>query len=484
MSRPHLPTLVPPGIALLLATVLATGCSMPCSKVLEDVDDRYARMEADLRRDQDPGGDRYDLAVVVPGRLVDASFQRLLDTGAIDKTHKTTVALPLPQITGGMDIKLRADLKEASFLPSADGVVRAHTVVRLRGNAHRELFDVTAEVDGPVELFTRNRKGSSPALFVRIGDLQQSEIELDGAVMGQAVRTELEGLIPGGAIGDLLGSIGVGDQAVHQLEDAFERGVREQIVPLVQDLLSDKIGDVKVMEMGAIDMGGIELTPTAVGVITGDGWIAVGLRTDLATGPGQLDLAAPDGPKIGKIHVSVSQAFLERSIQLAYLEGLIPRTFDDQGQPSADGPYHVEPLGIELGDTPRVGVRVSRCDDPCGWAELWADMTLQGGDRDDLGVEVGDIEVAQAKGSGKLVELVLWHQEKVVGQPVEFVQQVSRVLQPDVAGEPLTLKIKRVKTQDGVLELHLGYQLAQTPAGREEGKKSGESSGRTGTKKH
>ncbi len=484
MSRPHPFTRMPLTIALFLVSVLATSCSMPCSKVLEEVDDRYTRMEADLRRDQDPGGDRYDLAVVVPGRLVDASFQRLLDTDAIDKTHKTTVELPLPQITGGMDIKLRADLKEASFLPSADGVVRAHTVVRLRGNAHRELFDVTAEVDGPVELFTRNRKGASPALFVRIGDLQQSEIDIEGSVMGQAVRTELEGLIPGGAIGDLLGSIGVGDQAIRQLEEAFERGVREQIVPLVQDLLSDKVGDVKVMEMGTVDMGGIELTPTAVGVVTGDGWIAVGLRTDLATGPGQLDLAAPDGPKIGKIHVRVSQAFLERSIQLAYLEGLIPRTFDDQGQPSDAGPYHVEPLGIELGDSPRVGVRVSRCEDPCGWAELWADMTLQGNDRDDLGVELGDIEVAQAKGSGKLVELVLWHQEKVVGQPVEFVQQVSRVLQPDVAGEPLTLKIKRVKTEDGVLELHLGYQLAQTPSGRGEGKKSGGSGRSSGGKRH
>lgn len=470
--------------ALTLASSLGVGCSMPCSKVLEEVDDRYARMEGDLRRDQDPGGDRYDLAVVVPGKLVDASFQRLLDDGAIKKTHKTTVELPLPQVTGGMDLKLRADLKEASFTPGADGVVQAHIVVRLRGNARRELFDITADVDGPVEIFTRNRKGSTPAVYVRVGDLRESDIDLEGSVLGQAVRTELEGLIPGGAIGDLLGNIGVGDAAIRQLEEAFEREAREQLIPLVQTLLTDKVGDVKVMELGAVQMGELELTPTAVGLTTGKGWIAVGLRTDLNTGAGELDLAAPTGPKIGKIHVSVSQAFLERSIQLAYLEGLIPRTFDDQGQPSADGPYHVEPLGIELGDTPRVGVRVSRCDDPCGWAELWADMTLQGGDRDDLGVEVGDIEVAQAKGSGKLVELVLWHQEKVVGQPVEFVQQVSRVLQPDVAGEPLTLKIKRVKTQDGVLELHLGYQLAQTPAGREEGKKSGESSGRTGTKKH
>ena len=450
----------------LLPLLLAAGCTMPCSKVLEDVDSRYGQLAKELRRSRDPGGDGYDLSLVVPGGLLDSSFQRMLDSGEIDKTHKTRVEIPLPNIPSEWSVQLRADLQEASFQPvqASEGArVQAHAVVRLRGTAGSELFDVTAAVDGPVEVFTRNSRTSSPELTLRIGDLEQSQMSIDGSVLGRAVRTELEGLIPRGGLRSILDDIGLGGSVgdlLDQLEEAFEDEVRKQLTTVVQTLLDDEVGDVKVMEIGAMQMGDLELTPTAVGLRSGDGWVALGLRSDLATGAGEIALTAPSGPTRGRIQMQVSERFLCRAVELAYVEGLMPRTFGDDGAASDEGPYHVEPLGIDLGDTTRVGVRVSRCEDPCGWAELWGDVTLDASDREALSVQVGEIEVGDAKGSGKLIELVLWHRDKVVGEPVEFVQEVSRMLRPAVAGQPLNLRVNRVSIDDDTLTLSLGYQMA------------------------
>ena len=456
---------------LVAASVLtATGCSMPCSKVRDEVDTRYAKLSKELRMGRDPGGDLYDLTLVVPGPLLDTSFQRLLDDGQVKKTHKAQVDIPLPNVPSDWSVRFRADLQEASFAPIASprgARVQAHAVLRLRCNsAGSELFDVIATVDGPVEVFTRNDRDESPELYLRIGDLKQSEVEIDGSVLGQAVRTQLEGLIPRGTLGSILDSIGIGDDIIAPLEDAFEREARKHATSLVQSLLEETIGDVKVMDVGTVQMEELELVPTAVGLRTGEGWVGLGLRTELATGDRELAIEAPSGPTMGRMQLKVSGPFLQRAVELAYVEGVIPRSFDDEGSPCDDGPYWIEILGIELDDSPRVGVRLSRCEDPCGWAELWGDMTLDAADREDLAIQVDEIEVEHSKGSGKLVELALWHQEKVVGQPVEFVQQVSRVLRPGIGGSPLSLRINRISTADGHLTLNLSYQLPATEGGR------------------
>jgi len=459
-------------IAFVVAasTVLAVGCSMPCSKVREEVDVRYGQLSKELRQGRDSGGDLYDLTLVVPGPLLDTSFQRLLDDGQVKRTHKTQVDIPLPNVPSDWSVRFRADLEEASFAPIASprgARVQAHAVLRLRSSsAGSQLFDVTATVDGPVEVFTRNSRDAEPQLYLRIGDLEASEVAIDGSVLGQAVRAQLEGLIPRGALGSILDSIGIGDDVIAPLEEAFENEARKHATALVQSLLAETVGDVKVMDVGAVQMGELELVPTAVGLRTGDGWVGLGLRTDLATGPGELPIEAPAGPRKGRMQLRISGPFLQRAVELAYVEGVIPRSFDDDGSPCDEGPYWIELLGIELDETPRVGLRLSRCEEPCGWAELWGAMTLDASDREDLSIEVADIVVERSRGSGKLVELALWHQAKVVGEPVEFVQQVSRVLRPGVGGSPLSLRINRISTADGHLTLNLSYQLPSTEGGR------------------
>jgi len=463
---------------LAASMLLATGCSMPCSKVREEVEARYGKLSKELRQGRDPGGELYDLTLVLPGPLLDSSFQRMLDEGTVKKTHKTQVDIPLPNVPSDWSVRFRADLQDASFAPIASprgARVQAHAVLRLRGtSAGSELFDITANVDGPVEVFTQNSRDAEPELYLRIGDLEQSEVAIDGSILGQAVRTQLEGLIPRGALGSILDSIGIGDDVIAPLEEAFEREVRKHATTLAQSLLAETVGDVKVMDVGAIQMGDLEFVPTGVGLRTGDGWVGLGLRTDLATGGGELPIEAPNGPKMGRMQLRVSGPFLQRAVELAYVEGVIPRAFDDDGSPCDEGPYWIELLGIELDESPRVGLRLSRCEEPCGWAELWGDMTLDASDREELAIHVDAIEVQRSKGSGKLVELALWHQQKVVGEPVEFVQQVSRVLRPGIGGRPLTLRINRISTTDGHLTLNLSYQLPGAEGGRSpEGSRKG-----------
>jgi hypothetical protein len=462
--------------------LLGTGCSIPCSKVRSEVDGRYAALPDEVRRSGDPGGDRYDLTLTIPADLLDASFQHLVDAGAIETRHELSLDVPLPDLSGGMEVRFRVDLKEMSFQPVAGepARVQAHAVLRLRGNASEELFDLTATVDGPVELFTRAKKGQAPALMLRIGDLEGSEIALQGSFLGQALATELEGLVPRGAIGNLLGSIGVDVDLLRPLEEAFEKAARKHTTTAIHRLLADTVGDVQVLEVGPLGMGDLQFVPTGVGLLTGDGWVALGLRTDLDAGRGALRLGPPAGRPRGKVQVQASEPFIGRAVQLAYLQGMIPRSFDDQGRTGPDGPNFVEPLGVRLQATPQVGVRVSRCDEPCGWAELWADLDTSGAGAQEMAITVGDVRVERSKGAGKLVELVLWHQEKVMGEPVQFVQQVSRVFTPTVGDEPLELRINRVSTGDGTLTLSLGYQLAPvaTPANRPSGGRKPAGTGR------
>ena len=106
-----------------------------------------------------------------------------------------------------------------------------------------------------------------------------------------------------------------------------------------------------------------------------------------------------------------------------------------------------------------------RCDDPCGW--------------DELALTASDIQVEGAKGAGKLVDLVLSHQEKVMGEPIEFTQSISRVLQPQVAGAPLTLRVSRLVMGDGRLAATLTYELGEV----ERGGRTPPSSGGGGSKK-
>ena len=288
-------------LTLTLLT-LATGCTIPCSKVRSEVDGRYAALPDEIRRGADPGGDGYDLTLTVPADLLDASFQHLVEAGAVETTQKLSVTVPLPDLSGGMEVRFRADLKEISFQPVAGepARVQAHAVVRLRGNASRELFDLTATVDGPVELVTRAKKGQAPALLLRIGDLEDSEIALQGSFLGQALTTELEGLVPSGALGDLLGSIGIDATLLRPLEQAFEDAARKHTTAAVQQLLADEVGDVQVLEVGPVRMGELELVPTGVGLATGDGWVALGIRTDLDSGRGALTLGPPAGRPRGR----------------------------------------------------------------------------------------------------------------------------------------------------------------------------------------
>ena len=234
---------------------------------------------------------------------------------------------------------------------------------------------------------------------------------------------------------------------------------------VVQTLVEDSIGDVVVMELGTLQLGALELTPQAAGLRTGNGWIGVGLRTDLDTGAGALALTPPIARGRSTLQLRASEAFLNQAIRMAYVEGLIPRTLDDAGAPADEGPYRLEPLEVQLDDDPQLGVRVYRCDDPCGW--------------DELALTASDIQVEGAKGAGKLVDLVLSHQEKVMGEPIEFTQSISRVLQPQVAGAPLTLRVSRLVMGDGRLAATLTYELGEV----ERGGRTPPSSGGGGSKK-
>lgn len=452
----------------LVALLCGSGCTMPCSKVQAEADRRYEALDTELRRDRDAPGDRYDLTMTVPSSLVDESFQRLLAAGQIPTSHDMTLDLGLSQLTSGLQVRFQADLEAASFRAVEGDPARleAHLEFRLRGSTDRELFDVDASVDGPVELVVKTEKGGTPSLHVRLGDLRDAEVDLRGEVLGQAFVTALEGLLPTGGLKGVLDAIGVdAGSLTGPLEEAAREAVQQHLATVVQKLVQDSIGDVKVMELGTLRLGELELTPQAVGLKTGNGWIGVGLRTDLDTGAGTLALAAPLTRGRSTIQLRTSEAFLNKAIQLAYVEGLIPRTLDDGGAPADDGPYLLEPLDVELGDDPRLGVRVYRCDDPCGWADLRADLTTNPGGDDELELTLSDIEVTEAKGAGKLVDLVVAHQERVLGAPLEFTQSIPRVLQPEIAGEPLILRLSRLNIGDGRLGATLTYELAEPASG-------------------
>jgi hypothetical protein len=479
-----------PWLALLAAaTLLGTGgCTMPCSKVQAEADRRYDSLADELRRDRDPGGEGYDLTLTVPSALVDESFQRMMEAGEIPTSHDLTTDLGLAGLTNGLEVRFQADLRGASFVAVEGDPARleAHLELRLRGTGDRELFDVDATVDGPVELEVRTAKGGTPALYVELGDLRDSRVELSGEVLGQAFVTALEGLIPAGGLKELLGAIGVDAGGLAApLEQAARDAVDQQLAAVVQTLVEDSIGDVKVMELGRLQLGALELTPQAAGLRSGKGWIGVGLRTDLDTGAGALALTPPIARGRSTLQLRISEAFLNQAIRLAYVDGLIPRTLDDAGAPADAGPYRLEPLDVQLDDDPRLGVRVYRCDDPCGWADLRATLATDADGRDELALTASDIQVESAKGAGKLVDLILAHQERVMGEPIEFTQSVSRVLQPQVAGAPLNLRVSRLVMGDGRLAATLTYELGeverggrQPPAGGGEGSKKG-----TGSKK-
>ncbi len=459
-----------PWLALLaVATLLGSaGCTMPCSKVEAEADRRYDALSSELRRDRDPGGEGYDLTLTVPAALVDESFQRMMEAGEIPTSHELTSDLGLAGLTGGLEIRFQADLRGASFKAVEGDPARleAHLELRLRGTGDRELFDVEATVDGPVELEVRTAKGGTPALFVELGDLRDSRVELSGEVLGQAFVTALEGLLPAGGLVDFLGAIGVDAGGLAApLEQAAREAVDQHVAVVVQTLVEDSIGDVVVMELGTLQLGALELTPQAAGLRTGNGWIGVGLRTDLDTGAGALALTPPIARGRSTLQLRASEAFLNQAIRMAYVEGLIPRTLDDAGAPADEGPYRLEPLEVQLDDDPQLGVRVYRCDDPCGW--------------DELALTASDIQVEGAKGAGKLVDLVLSHQEKVMGEPIEFTQSISRVLQPQVAGAPLTLRVSRLVMGDGRLAATLTYELGEV----ERGGRTPPSSGGGGSKK-
>ncbi len=465
--------------SLVLLTVLAwvsltgTGCTIPCDGVREDADQRYDELQAALYRGSDPGGNRYDVTLAVPAQLLDDSFQRMLDSGAVE-THRTMqLDLPVSGLSRALDLRLQADLEGASFEPVAAGPraqsparLDTHLDLRLRGRTDRELFDVKASIDGPIDLQTRNGD-EGPQLFVSLGDLESTQLALSGDVLGQAFLTELEGLLPSGGLGKLLGAIGGSSGGLpDELQQAIEQAVQQGAVTVVEKLLDDTVGDVKVMDLGTLELGKTELEPTAVGLRTGDGWVAVGLRTTLDAGPGQLDLAGPSSGRRNRVELHASESFLEAAVGMAIVEGQIPRSFDDKGVANDEGPQFIEPLGLELGPQPSIAMRIYRCEEPCGWADLSANFTTAVDDQSSLQFQVGDIAVDKAKGAGKLVELVLWHQEKVIGEPVELVQSVSGVMTPKVAGQSLILTVTDVQTADGELTLHLNYEMPIAKPGK------------------
>ncbi len=446
-------------LATALAVMLgaAAGCAIPCDQVRDDADRRLAAIGDGLRRAHDPGGDGYDVTLLVPDALIDASFQRLLDDGTIDTEQEQVQRLPIPGVERALSVALEARLTKAhlSAVPGDPARVRVDARLRLRGSSGGdELFDLDAEVSGPVELISGTSDDGSPALYVRMGDLEATQMDLAGEILGRAFRAEIEGLLPRGGLGRLLGSVGLDEE----IERALDEAVRGQLEALLQQLFDDRVGDVLVLDLGTLDLGGLPVAPTAVGLRTGDGWIAMGLRTDLDTGAGAIDLTPAASPRRDRILLRMSEAFVGRAIQLAYVEGLIPRSFGEQGQPAEDGVYRAEPLGIDLADPARVAVKVSRCSDPCGWAEISASIEASvSGDQLDL--RAGEVTVDRSRGSGRLMELVLWHQERVVGEPVEVVQSMSRVIAPRVGGKPLTMRVTDIDLLDDELTVELGYEI-------------------------
>ena len=333
------------GVAVLAGSV---GCTMPCSKVKAEADRRYSALSSDLRRDRDPGGEGYDLTLTLPSALVNESFQQMMEAGEIPTSHDLTTELGLSGLSGALDVRFQAELRGASFQAVEGDPARldAHLDLRLRGTGERELFDVEAAVEGPVELEVRTAKGGTPSLYLKLGDLRDSKVDLSGEVLGQAFVAALEGLIPAGGLKNILDAIGVDTGGLTDaIEQAARDAVDQHVATVVQTLVEDSIGDVKVMELGTMEFGALELTPRAAGLRTGPGWIGIGLRTDLDTGDGALALTPPIARGRSTIQLRASEAFLNRAVQVAYVDGLIPRTLDDGGAPPPPGPDTHAPRG-------------------------------------------------------------------------------------------------------------------------------------------
>lgn len=469
--------------ALALLALPQIGCLMPCGAVRDDADQRYEEMSQGIRRMRDPGGDRYDLTLHVPAGLFEASVAQLLDSGVIQRTHRQAFDLPVPGAPQALSATFRADLEEVrlQLVPGAPARVQAHLVLRLRGEAQQELFDLRATVDGPVELTTRTPARGQPTLLLRMGDLRRSELALDGTFLGNAFSSVLEGLIPGGALGSVLDAIGAGGALPSQVEESIEEAARQHATDLVGQLLADEIGDVPVFELQPLEVGGLPLQPRALALATGDGWAALGVRTNLNSGFGTLPLRAPPRGLGDRVQIQAGAPFVAKAIEAAYVDGIIPRTLDEAGAPAAgtpdrEAPYRIEPLGIELGPETALCVRVYRCEEPCGWADLRARITPAMDGHKALSITADDIEVTASRGVGNIAELALRHRERVVGEPLEVVQSMSSVLRLDVAGQPLELTIDGVEASGGALALRLDYELDQGKGGKAgKGGKSGKS---------
>jgi len=457
---------------LILLAVPQIGCLMPCGAVRDDADQRFEEMKRSRDRVRDPGGDRYDLTLHLPAALLESSFEALLASGEIPRTHRQRFDLPVPGAPEGLSVRFRVDLEGArlALVPGAPARVQAHLDLRLRGEAQRELFDLRATLDGPVELTTRKRPGEGPVVLMQMGDLRRSELALDGEFLGNSFSTVLEGLIPSGGLGSVLDAIGApGGGLPPQVQEAVEDAARQQATALVGQLLEQEIGEVAVFEVQPLELAGLRLQPRAVDLATGDGWAAIGVRTDLHTGFGSLPLHPPGRGMGRKVELRVSEPFLDLALQRAYVDGVIPRTLDDAGAPADEGPYRIEPLGVALQEAAALDLRVYRCEEPCGWAELRTRLTPTV-DAKKLVITAGEIEITRARGVGKVADLALQHHERVVGEPLQVVQSLSRAVRLDVGGQPLELTVDRVVTGDGALTLTMGHRVGGGGKGGKGGK--------------
>ncbi len=442
-----------------------------CDEVKETSVARFTDLSSGLVRESDPGGDTYDVTLNIPAKALEMGFERMMRLGKIKTELVSQEQIGVPGLRA-MGLELVADVQNVSFDPvEADpSSTQAHVELRIRGTLlNRKVFAVYAKADGLVEVAADTQDDGVPAVFVRMGDLRDAEVQLKGEFLGARLITVIEGVLPKGGWLDVVKNF-IGKKTgiripKGELPDAVEEliieVVRAHIANTAQRLVTEQLGDVKVLELGQVRLLGLELTPTALGLTTHDGSVTLGLRTNLDSGFGELRLADGQGASSDQLRVKVGEAVLQSAVKKAYADDVVPRLFDAQGDP-VDVPDHAvyaaEPLGLDLDASPRLSARLYRLEDPCGWADLGASLTVAAtGSTVDF--TVADVSAEKSKGAGNLVNLILENRERLVGRELSFAGSIPTAVTPRIAGMDTVLTVESVQPQADHLVLDLGYEL-------------------------
>lgn len=478
-------------ILALLSLLAAMGCvTVPCEElnaVRNARRDAFAVPPPPPSVDGAPASGPWQLGFRLREDLVNRTLAQVVAGGRLPRRFEREFAaeLPLPDFVDdripGVRITAELDRLALQFRSDCPSCVGLQVGAKVTLGLPEPLLTVETGGEGRVRVY--GRAGAEGAtIYAGLSSLSDLRLDLASQVGRARIAAAFGPRVTALGAKKTIGSLGrvlPGGGWIERAGNALVDQVTEAVLASVEGLLRRVVGDVGLITLPPIDLGGEPVRVVRVDAIGEDQALFVGMDTDLP-GAGEGDAAreslprdVPDdrGSRVraadlagrrGDLSIAVAPGFLRGAVATLYRRGRLPLRFDGRGNRDPEGAYEVDVLSVSGdGDGVDLAVRIWDLAGACGTVDLACTARATVGGEGELRLAIDGLRAIGAEGSGRLLAFGVGLWTSAVRGPVDWMGQFTTDQRLELQGLDVAARLAGFEARSG--RLLADWDVAVTP---------------------